>query len=353
MNSFDSPSEPIEQAKTIPSTWYYDSSVFEHEKRTIFEHNWIFVAHKNRITQSSGFLKTMIGDEPILVIEQESGVIKTFIDVCKHRGGPLCLRKGSRSMLQCQYHGWTYTSDGKLRGVPEFDKVELFNKQDFGLTEIETVLFSDLVFVRLKQTENSNDIQKTLTEIQREIHPIQVENYTFHSRVTYAVACNWKIYIDNYLEGYHIPHVHPELNKILDYRNYKTKLSDWHSLQYSNFKEDASLYGNPDQQAFYYFIYPNCMLNILPGRLQTNSIEPISPESCLVHFDYYYDINQYDDQKIKEDQEFSEFVQKEDEEICEAVQKRLKSSFYNQGRFSVKCEQGVWHFQQLIKNSLK
>ena len=118
-------------------------------------------------------------------------------------------------------------------------------------------------------------------------------DYGHHQRVGYDVACNWKIYVDNYLEGYHVPHVHPALNRMLDYRSYVTETSEWHSLQWSPLESDDTLYGNGD--ALYYWLWPNTMLNILPGRLQTNRVVPLGVDRCRVEFDFYYASTRRDD----------------------------------------------------------
>lgn len=342
---------PIERAFTIPANWYFSSELYQLEQLQLFSGNWIYVGHRNQLKKTSS-LTLQIGKEPIIVFENKSGEIKAFINVCRHRGGPLCLRRGSKDVLQCQYHGWTYTSEGDLRGVPEFDRVELFDKSDFKLVELDVFEWSGLLFIRT-QSDTFNDIKQTCAHIQSEIGSIDLSRFEFSERVSYPIHCNWKVYIDNYLEGYHIPHVHPELNKLLDYRTYRTKTAAFHSLQYSQFKEGDSIYGsgNADDQAFYYFLYPNCMLNILPSRLQVNIVEPVDEQHCIVHFDYFYDRAEYDDARILADKNYSEFVQKEDEDICEQVQKGLQSQTYHQGRFSVKQEQGVYHFQSLLKQN--
>jgi len=167
------------------------------------------------------------------------------------------------------------------------------------------------------------------------------------------VRCNWKIYVDNYLEGYHVPIVHPELVKIYEFNKYRTTAYDWYSLQDSPLDPKDNLYGTEGDEALYYFIYPNLMLNILPGRLQTNLVIPTSSTTCEVLFDYYYDdlLSDRAQQFIKEDIAFSHLVQLEDIEICELVQRGVQSRSYNKGRFSVKRENAVHHFQSLLKKT--
>ena len=156
------------------------------------------------------------------------------------------------------------------------------------------------------------------------------------------------------MEGYHLPLVHPGLNKLLDYKAYTTELFDHYSLQFSPFKPGASIYSKDNGEAYYYFIFPNMMLNILPNRLQVNLIVPLDANHCRVIFDYYYtDLESEATKKlIAEDLIYSDEIQKEDIDICLRVQKNLETGLYTKGRFSPKRESGVWHFQALYKKYL-
>jgi choline monooxygenase len=185
--------------------------------------------------------------------------------------------------------------------------------------------------------------------IAERIAPIDLSAMRYLRRDSYDLDCNWKVYIDNFLEGYHLPHVHPGLSRVLDYRAYDTELFPWHSLQSSPLRNSAEIYG--DGQAFYYFVYPNVMLNIMPGRLQTNRILPLGPGRCRVEFDYYYAQDEAAQKRIAADQTFSDEVQQEDIDICEAVQKGLASGYYQPGRLCPKREGGVWHFHNLLRTA--
>jgi choline monooxygenase len=171
--------------------------------------------------------------------------------------------------------------------------------------------------------------------------------YGHHRHVAYEIACNWKAYVDNYLEGYHVPHVHPALNRMLDYRSYRTELARWHSLQWSPLESDPGLYGDGD--ALYYWLWPNTMLNILPGRLQTNRVLPLGVDRCRVEFDFYYPLDDSGEARARRDADraFSDEVQLEDLRICEDVQRGLASGSYVAGRLNPLRESGVHHFHEL------
>ena len=170
---------------------------------------------------------------------------------------------------------------------------------------------------------------------------------SFHRRVEYEVGCNWKVYVDNYLEGYHLPHVHPGLSKVLDYRAYSTELAEWWSLQHSPLRDAGDIYGKGS--AWYFFVYPNLMLNIMPGRLQTNVVLRSASTAAGWSFDYFYSGRGV--ALAEEDQRFSDEIQREDIAICERVQEGLRSRSYVPGRLSPRRESGVWHFQNLLRKA--
>ena len=344
---------PIERAETIPANWYLDESFYALDQEILFERAWHFVGHTTQLPQPGSYLVTTIGGESIIIVRDTGGEVRAFYNVCRHRGGPLVLDAcgGVEKVLQCKYHGWTYKLDGSLRGVPRFDRVDLFDKKDYGLVPVDIERWEGLLFVRL--SEKAGRLEDRLEGIRERIRPIQLHTMQFYRQVVYEIACNWKVYVDNYLEGYHLPFVHPELCDILDIKKYTTETSAYYSLQHSPITEEENVYGASGGTAYYYHIFPNFMLNILPGRLQTNVILPAGREKTLVIFDYYF--SEVDSaaaiRHIEEDIAFSDKVQEEDVLICEHVQQGLRSKAYDRGRFSVECEEGVYHFQALLKRA--
>lgn len=345
---------PIERAQTIPSSWYAQPEAAAVEHKAIFHKEWHLAGHLSQIPQTGDSICTLAGNNPVILIRDGDDRVRAYFNVCKHRGGPLSVKKGTTTVLQCGYHGWTYLMDGSLRGIPHWKHVELFDRKDFGLQPVHCEIWKGLIFICTD--ENAVPLSRVLRGIDERITPVSFEQYRFFKKVSYPIQCNWKVYADNYLEGYHIPIVHPELAGLLDYNSYVTELHDHYSLQYSPFRNEEAdnLYGVENGEAFYYFIYPNIMLNILPGRLQTNVIRPVDENSCIVDFFYYYLNPENPDisHMIEDDIRYSEAIQQEDIEICEAVQRGLRSSAYDKGRFSVEREAGVYHFQALLKQSL-
>jgi choline monooxygenase len=361
--------DPLERSETIPSSWYTDPRFLEIDKQSVFARTWQLVGHTDRLQKPGDFLIGTVASNPVILVHGKDGRVRAFYNVCRHRGGPISIEEnGNCNALQCKYHGWTYTLEGMLRGVPQFDRVELFDRKDYGLVPVPLESWEGLFFVNLSgdRPDGQTDLRTLLGGIRERIAPAEPGAKHFYKRINYELNCNWKVYVDNYLEGYHLPYVHPELCNLLDYQSYVTETFGYYSLQHSPLAGDA-IYGSlkapagsapggsATGQAFYYFIFPNIMLNILPGRMQTNVVVPLSHDRTKVVFDYYYDDVESPGSRraIEEDIAYSDRIQKEDAEICEHVQHGLESVAYDRGRFSVEMEKGVYHFQCLLKGAYK
>lgn len=344
---------PVERSETIPASWYTDPAFHEIDRDAVFARSWQGIGHVSMLANPGDYFLATVADNPVIVLRDRDGTIRAFYNVCRHRGGPLALEPtGCVKALTCKYHGWTYLLDGTLRGVPQFDRTELFDKRDYGLVPVAVETWHGFVFACL-EPDRTPPLATVLAGITERIAPITLDQHQFVHRVDYDVHANWKVYVDNYLEGYHIPHVHPELNKALDYLSYVTEVSPWHSLQHSPLVGDNIYTNEAGAQAFYYWVYPNFMLNILPHRVQVNLVLPDGPDRCKVIFWYYYDAPDAPGRaaQIERDVAYSDMVQLEDREICERVQQGLCSRAYERGRFSVQMESGVYHFQQLLKSA--
>lgn len=346
MTTADTGIEALDRAHALPARYYAGHAALALEQRAVFARSWQLVAHQGQLAEPGDHVVGQVAEVPVLLVRGQDGVLRAFPNVCRHRAGPLalCDGKGIRA-LHCKYHGWTYTLEGQLRSAPEMQDACDFRVEDIRLPPLRVHEWQGLVFVALDaETPPFDAVYGGIVE---RIAPIDLSAMRYLRHDTYDIACNWKVYVDNFLEGYHLPHVHPGLSKVLDYRAYDTELFAWHSLQSSPLRNSSALYG--DGQAFYYFVYPNVMLNILPGRLQTNRILPLGPDRCRIVFDYHYTQDESAQARIEADQAFSDEVQREDIAICEAVQRGLSSGRYIPGRLCPKRESGVWHFQNLLR----
>ena len=339
-------SDSLTRARALSVRHYFGEESLAAERRSVFGRAWQMVGHLGQLAEPGDHIVEDVAGTPVLVLRGRDGVLRAFPNVCRHRAGPLALCSGKgMHTVRCKYHGWLYNQEGQLIGAPEMQDAADFRVEDIRLPALRIREWQGLVFVALN--DDAPDFDEVYGGIVERIAPVDLGAMRFTRRDVFDVACNWKVYIDNFLEGYHLPMVHPGLSKVLDYRAYDTELFDWYSLQHSPLRNSAGTYGAG--HAFYYFVYPNIMLNIMPGRLQTNRILPLGPDNCRVEFDYYYAQDPEALARIASDQGFSDEIQNEDISICEAVQKGLASGFYDAGRLSPKRESGVWHFHEHLR----
>jgi choline monooxygenase len=344
--------QPLDVALTLPARFYTDTRMPALDASAVFARSWQLVCHQSQLTGVGDHVVTRIAGLPLLVVRSEASTIRAFHNVCRHRAGPIasCDGKGAQN-LRCRYHGWTYGLDGVLRGAPEMGRTPDFDPARIRLPEVRVHLWQGLVFIA---TGEAPPFDEFVAGIDARLGPQRgLHDYQFHHRASYDVACNWKVYVDNYLEGYHVPHIHPGLNSLLDYRSYITETAQWYSFQFSPLESGDDLYGSGE--ALYYFLYPNAMLNILPGRLQTNRVLPLGVDRCRVEFDFYYtpDSNPAALARRAKDIAFSDEVQDEDVTICEDVQRGLASGSYEAGRLNPLRENAVHHFHEMLRRAYR
>jgi choline monooxygenase len=338
--------DSLTRAHALSVHHYFGEESLALERRAVFGRSWQMVAHAGQLAEPGDHVVEEVASTPVLVLRGRDGVLRAFPNVCRHRAGPLALCSGKgMHTVRCKYHGWLYNQEGRLIGAPEMQDARDFRMEEIQLPALRIREWQGLVFVALN--DDAPAFEAVFGGIVERIKPIDIGAMRFTRRDVFDVACNWKVYIDNFLEGYHVPMVHPELSKVIDYREYLVELFDWYSLQHSPIRDGTGAYG--DGHAYYYFVFPNIMLNCVPGRLQSNRILPLGPDRCRVEFDYYYADDAEAQARIATDQEFSDEIQMEDVSICEAVQKGLASGFYDAGRLSPKRESGVWHFHELLR----
>ena len=339
--------QPAATATALPGRYYADPAMAARDRRAVFDRGWQLVAHVSQLQGAGDHAVADLAGLPVVAVRGADGKVRVMHNVCRHRAGPIaqCDGLGAKA-LRCRYHGWTYALDGRLRSAPEMQDADGFDVAAVALPQLAVRVWQGLVFAAV-DAAGAPDFDAFVAGIDARLGPGRgLERYGGHQRVGYEIACNWKVYVDNYLEGYHVPHVHPGLNRLLDYRSYRTELARWHSLQWSPLESDDALYGSGD--ALYYWLWPNTMLNILPGRLQTNRVVPLGVDRCRVVFDSYY-ADPGDGARRAADLAFSDEVQREDLGICEDVQRGLASGSYLPGHLNPLRESGVHHFHELLR----
>jgi choline monooxygenase len=348
--------ETLARAKTLPANLYFGAAVLEAEKQKIFNCTWQLVGRIEQLPEAGSFFTTEMLGEPLVIVRGKDEQIRGFFNVCRHRAGPVAKGAGCRNALQCAYHGWTYALDGSLLGTPYFEGVEDFNKNDYGLMPIRVEIWEKFIFVNLDSASPS--LAEFLADLPERTRSFNIAKMKFVERRDYVLNCNWKVYIDNFLEGYHLPMVHPGLMQELDFANYHTRTHGYYSVQDAPIRQTSK--ADPTRQyrsdgnteALYFWVFPNLMVNINPETFSTNLIVPLAPEKTLTIFEWFAPDkgSPADQAKIFATIQFSDEVQQEDIEICEAVQRGLRSISYDRGRYSVRHENGVQHFHLLWRD---
>jgi choline monooxygenase len=347
----------LAHAKTPPAAWYFEPAMLARERAKIFSRAWQLVGRVEQVAEPGRFFTATVGDEPIVVVRGADGVLRALSNVCRHRAGPVAAGAGKCEQFRCGYHGWSYALDGRLAATPEWNGVEEFERAAHALPQFRVETWGALVFVNLDAS--CAPLSETLEDIPARLAHRDLSRMKFALRKEWFVECNWKVYVDNYLEGYHIPIVHPALNRELDYARYRTETRRFYSMQHSPIRRDRATRLKVDEdadenEAQYFWLFPNLMLNVYPDNYSTNLIVPLSAERTLTVFEWYFADPELEatQEAVRRTVEFSDEIQIEDIQICEAVQRGLRSRTYAQGRYSVKRENGVHHFHGLLADYL-
>ena len=349
---------PLSEAFTIPASWYVDARVAALERTTVFSKSWQMVGRIEQVEKPGQFVSANVAGEPIVVVRGNDGILRGFYNVCRHHAAAVVTEPcGEASLLHCPYHGWNYGLDGTLKGMPEFDGVKNFDRQQNGLVPVKADMWEKFVFVNLDPQATS--LNSFLGGLVKRTAPLGVRQLHYFATRVYDIACNWKVFVDNYLDGgYHVPHLHKGLSSVLDYKEYTIENEDRYCLQSSPMvasdEDKATGATRKGDRAWYFWQYPNLMINCYEGYMDTNLVLPIDVDHCRVIFDFYFadvseDKRAYNEQSVA----VGARVQDEDLGICEAVQRGLKSRAYGAGRLSVRREAGEHLFHRLLAADLK
>jgi len=349
---------PLSEASTIPAPWYVDPRIAELETQTVFSKTWQMIGRIDQVEKAGQFVSAFVAGEPVVAVRGNDGVLRAFYNVCRHHAAAVVTEPcGQARLLHCPYHGWNYGLDGSLKGMPEFDGVKNFERQQNGLVPVRAEIWEKFVFVNLDP--HAESLASFLGGLVKRAAPLGLATLNFFDTRAYDIACNWKVFVDNYLDGgYHVPHLHKGLSSVLDYKEYTIENEDRYCLQSSpmvSSQDDAATGATrKGDRAWYFWQYPNLMINCYQGYMDTNLVIPVDVDHCRVIFDFYFDDvseahREYNQQSVA----VGARVQDEDLGICEDVQRGLKSRAYGAGRLSVRREAGEQLFHRLLAADLK
>ena len=354
------PSLPIEQAWTPPATWYLDPAFLQRERNGVFNRSWQAVGRVDQVRRPGNYFTGCLLGEPYLVVRDAQGTLRGFHNVCRHHAAQVCQGEGSLDELVCSYHGWTYALDGKLLKAPRLGRSEIFSRESFSLHPVAVEAWGPWIFLHLG--EDPPPLHAGLADLQSRLDATGYSNLKFAARRTYEMNCNWKVYVDNYLDGgYHVSTLHRALAGQLDLKSYRTELFARLSIQSCKAPEEAPREQGGDfperigDAALYAFLYPNFMINRYGPIMDTNWVVPLSCDRTLVVFDFFFQETEGPAavEFIERSVAASHTVQEEDVAISESVQRGLGSPGYDRGIYAPSIEMAAYHFHRLLAADLQ
>lgn len=350
----------IRKASTLPGRFYRDPETYAVVLERVFAPSWQFAgdAALVRVPGSVHPLTLLDGSlsEPLVLTRDENDRLHCVSNVCTHRGTLVCEAPGHERMLRCRYHGRRFHLDGRFHSMPEFEDVENFPSDADNLAPVALESWDSLLFVSLRPKVPFED---WIGPVRERLAWLPLREFAFDASRSreYLVRANWALYCENYLEGFHIPFVHSGLAAALDFGSYRTELFRWCNLQVGVAKGGESVFdlpaASPDHgqriAAYYWWLFPNLMLNFYPWGLSVNVVRPLGVEQTRVSFlSYVWDASRLEQGAGAQ----LDRVEREDEAVVESVQRGLRSRLYRRGRYSPTQERGTHHFHRLLQEAL-
>ena len=331
--------------KNLAAVYYTDPSQFHQERRRLFSESWQLVGHVSEVQQSGEFITADIAGIKVIVIRGKDGVLRGFRNVCRHRGAQLLTEdKGRCNTIRCPYHHWVYSTDGSLVQTPWFGEDGGFNQEDWPLETVSIEEWRGLLFVCVEPNETSIE---QLGDGVSEFADIPIEQFSLARQETLTFTGNWKIYTDNFVEGYHIPGIHPDFFNAIDFEKFETTAHRGMVKMTAPAKENLFYKGR------WYWMWPNWTLSLFHGGMNTSRINPINERQTELIYHFYFDAEHINDKDFQSQTIHSNLeVIRQDFQICLDTHNNYASGGYQSGPLSPRHEQGVVYFQEKYKESV-
>jgi len=347
----------ITVASTLDPVFYRDEAAFALARDRIFARCWQWIGDLADVAApaslSPGALLPGFIDEPLVLSRDAEGVLRCLSNVCTHRGNILVREPRTHaSDIRCGYHSRRFDLSGRMTFMPEFAQAKNFPSQADNLPAVPFAEWRNHGFAAIDPVA---PLEAFLGDVAYRVARLPLERFRLDpaSSRDYTVHAHWALYVENYLEGFHIPFVHPGLNRAVDYASYADELFRYSSLQFAFAKDDEETFdpsridaGSAAKVAAYYgWIFPNLMLNFYPWGLSLNRVVPEAIDRTRVEFRAYV----WEESKRGRGAGGAlDDVEEEDEAVVEAVQRGVRSRFYRAGRYSPTRERGTHHFHRLL-----
>lgn len=350
----------ITRAGTLDARFYADAAAWEASRTRIFARSWQWLGDTHDVREPESLsprdLLPSLLDEPLLLARDKTGMLRCLSNVCTHRGNILVKSACKSADIRCGYHSRRFALDGRMTFMPEFSEAKDFPREADHLAKPAFAEWRGHAFVNL---DGGAAIASAFAEIDARLGAnadvVPVADFVPDPAAAkdFEVAAHWALYVENYLEGFHIPYVHGGLNAVIDYGSYRTECVPGAVLQVAHAKPGEPAFdmldGGKPVAALYWWLFPNLMLNFYPWGLSVNLVSPLSPMRTKVLFRSYVW-----KPELRGGGAGSglDRVEAEDEAVVEAVQRGVRSRLYPGGRYSPAREAGVHHFHRLLTAAL-
>jgi choline monooxygenase len=350
----------IAVARTLDAAFYRDDAAWALARERVFARSWQWLGDLGDVAAPDSLSpRTLLPgllDEPLLLARDAGGTLRCLSNVCTHRGNLLVRVPCRAAQIRCGYHSRRFDLAGRMTFMPEFEAAKGFPSPADDLAQVP---FADWCGHAFAALDPPAPLETVFAPMQVGLGDLPVAAFVHDpSRDRdYTVAAHWALYVENYLEGFHIPFVHAGLNDLVDYATYATELHDHSVVQTAWARPGEPAFAPradakpsaPRVAAYYWWLFPNLMFNFYPWGLSVNHVLPQSPERTRIAFRSYV----FDRARLDEGAGGAlDRVEREDEAIVEAVQRGVRSRLYRGGRYSPARERGVHHFHRLLGAAL-
>ena len=339
---------------------YVDPAFLARERLEVFGRSWLVVAREQWLQSAGDFLTVNDLGVPLIILRDNAGELRSFVNSCRHRGTKLLDGRGNISAIRCPYHDWKYALDGRLRHVPGAAEFESLERSELGLKPVRTETWAGFVWVCLEP--EAPPLRASLNGLEEELAPYRLEEMTAIQEKTWVVPCNWKALLDNATESYHLgpvhgasidPHVQdaPEFRTYGDHYRLTLDIGDyWWRPFLDSQTARRGPYTEKQKSALHkYVIFPNFLINVLPYHLTVFQVWPINPGSCRFFYGFYKRSGARGLEWLRAVGTWmaSRYILLEDLKILERFQEGVTAGADNQHRFGP-GEEAIAHFHQVL-----
>lgn len=326
--------------RALDPALYGNADAFARERETVFATAWRLVGHENMLPGAGDYLTDEIAGRPVLLVRGEDGAVRAFHNVCPHRAGPLATEAMGTcaGAITCRYHGWKFTFEGRLQSARDFGAAEGFDPREHGLTPVRMEAWRGFLFVTLGAA--APPVAETMAPV--DASWTDQTAWPFALMRTHTIRCDWKVYVENYLEGYHVPLIHPGLDAEIDSAKYTVHMDGEIAVHRAPSRKADNVYSG-----YWAWAWPWLGINVYEHGVMMERITPVGPAETRLDYLYFFDPLRTDE--LSGTLKLSDAVTDEDLKMCEIIHHNITGGVYRAGPLSPRHEGAVAWFQARLR----